>query len=414
MLRAPVNRLSRRARSARLPARTVRLRLTALYGALFLLCGAGLLAITNALVRHSAALPRPPRGFSIAIQMSPGTSTPPSSSPHAADADQFGQTGAAATHAAVFHQLLVQSGIALAVMAVAAIGLGWFIAGRVLRPLQTITTTVQQITATDLHKRLALDGPDDELRALGKTFDDLLARLETSFDAQRRFVANASHELRTPLTMMRTALDVATGKPTPPPPEVHVLAAKIRRGLDKADQLLESFLALARADHTSAAPDVTVGLDQAASDALAGHSRAISDMGLRIEGALLAAPVAGSEVLLVRMVSNIIDNAVRHNEPNGWIRVVTGADATSARLIVETGGRLLDEQQVRDLAQPFRRIGAERTGSGNGVGLGLSIVAAVAAAHHGTLHLQARDGGGLRVVVALPVAAQPAEAGVPA
>jgi signal transduction histidine kinase len=415
MLRAPVNRLSKRARSSRLPARTVRLRLTALYGALFLLCGAGLLAITNALVRHSAALPRPPSGFSIGIQIHPGTFIPPGSSPHAGDRGaQFGQTGAAATHAAVFHQLLVQSGIALAVMAVAAIGLGWFIAGRVLKPLQTITTTVQQITATNLHKRLALDGPDDELRALGKTFDDLLARLETSFDAQRRFVANASHELRTPLTMMRTALDVATGKPTPPPPEVHVLAAKIRRGLDKADQLLESFLALARADHTSVAQDVTVGLDQAASDALAWHSKTISDMGLRIERALWAAPVAGSEVLLVRMVNNIIDNAVRHNEPNGWVRVVTGTDETSARLIVETGGRLLDEQQVHELAQPFRRIGAERTGSDNGVGLGLSIVAAVAAAHHGTLHLQARGGGGLRVVVALPVATQPAEAGVPA
>jgi signal transduction histidine kinase len=159
---------------------------------------------------------------------------------------------------------------------------------------------------------------------------------------------------------------------------------------------------------------VTVGLDQAAADALAVHSQAISDMGLRIERALRAAPVAGSEVLLVRMVSNIIDNAVRHNELNGWVRVVTGTDATSARLIVETGGRVLDEQQVRDLAQPFRRIGAERTGSDNGVGLGLSIVAAVAAAHHGTLDLQARDGGGLRVAVTLPVATQPAVVGVPA
>ena len=414
MLRAPVNRLSKLTRSARLPARTVRLRLTALYGALFLLCGAALLAITNALVRHSAALPRPPHGVTIAVQMSPGASIPPNSPPHMGDNAQLGQTGAAAAHAAVFHQLLVQSGVALAVMAVAAILLGWFVAGRVLKPLQTITTTVQQITATNLHKRLALDGPDDELRALSKTFDDLLARLETSFDAQRRFVANASHELRTPLTMMRTALDVATGKPTPPPPEVHVLAAKIRRGLNQADLLLESFLTLARADHASLAQDVTVDLDEAAFDALACHSRAISDMGLRIERALRAAPVAGSQVLLVRMVNNIIENAVRHNEPNGWIQVVTRTDATSAWLIVETGGRLLDEQQVRDLAQPFRRIGPERTGSDNGVGLGLSIVAAVAAAHHGTLSLQARDGGGLRVAVTLPAAAQPAEAGVPA
>ena len=422
MLRAPVNRLSKRARSTHLPPRTVRLRLTALYGALFLLFGAGLLAFTNALVRHSAALPRPLRGTSIGVQLVPSGSHPPSSSPHAGDgATQLGQTGVATAHTALFHQLLVQSGIALAVMAVAAILLGWFVAGRVLKPLHTITATVQQITATNLHQRLALDGPDDELKALGETFDDLLARLETSFDAQRRFVANASHELRTPLTMMRTALDVATGKPTPPPPEVHALAVKIRHGLDKADQLLESFLTLARADHTSVAQ--TVCLDQAAADALAGHSQTISDMELSVERALRAAPVSGSRVLLARMVSNIIDNAVRHNEPNGWIRVATGTDTTSARLIVETGGRVLDEQQVRDLAQPFRRIGAERTGSDNGVGLGLSIVAAVATAHHGTLDLQARDGGGLRVAVALPVAApsaatlpvtaQPAVVGVP-
>jgi signal transduction histidine kinase len=373
MLRALVNRRSKRARSSRLPARAVRLRLTALYGALFLLCGAGLLAITNALVRHSSALPAPSPGSSIAIQLLPGGSGPPGSSPRAGGGGaQFGQTGAAAARAAVFHQLLVQSGIALAVMAVAAIGLGWFIAGRVLTPLQT------------------------------------------SFDAQRRFIANASHELRTPLTMMRTALDVATGKPAPPPPEVHALAAKIRRGLDKADQLLEGFLTLARADHLSVARDVTVGLDQAVADALAWHGQAISDLGLRIERALLAAPVAGSEVLLVRLVNNIIDNAVRHNEQNGWVRVVTSTDATSARLIVETGGRLLDQQQVRELAQPFRRLGAERTGSDNGVGLGLSIVAAVTAAHHGTLRLQARAGGGLRVAVTLPAAARPVEAGGPA
>jgi signal transduction histidine kinase len=385
----------------------VRLRLTALYGALFLLCGAGLLAVTNALVRHSAALPRPGRGTSIAVQMIPGGSSPAAQSAHVGTT-----TGVAAAHAAVFHQLLVQSGVALAVMAVAAILLGWFVAGRVLKPLHTITTTVQQITATSLHQRLALDGPDDELKALGETFDDLLARLETSFDAQRRFVANASHELRTPLTMMRTALDVATGKPAPPPPEVHALAVKIRRGLDKADQLLESFLTLARADYTADAQDATVCLGQAVADALAVHSQAISGTGLRIERALQAAPVQGNKVLLARMVTNIIDNAVRHNEPNGWIRVVTDNGGTSARLIVETGGQVLDERQVRDLAQPFRRIGAERTGSDNGVGLGLSIVAAIATAHHGTLSLQARDGGGLRVAVTLPVAAQPAKAGV--
>jgi signal transduction histidine kinase len=297
-------------------------------------------------------------------------------------------------------------------MAVASILLGWFVAGRVLKPLHTITTTVQQITATNLHQRLALDGPDDEVKALGDTFDDLLARLETSFDAQRRFIANASHELRTPLTMMRTALDVATGKPAPPPPEVRALAVKVRRGLDKADRLLESFLTLARADYIPVGQDATVRLDQAVTDALAVRGQAISDMRLSIERTLQATPVKGNEVLLAHMVANVIDNAVRHNEPAGWVRIVTEIDGTSARLIVETGGRVLDSQQVSDLARPFRRIGAERTGSDNGVGLGLSIVSAVATAHHGTLELEARNGGGLRVAVTLPAAPQPARARV--
>jgi signal transduction histidine kinase len=409
VLSAPVTRLSTWARSTHLPRHTVRLRLTALYGVLFLLCGAGLLAITNALVRYDRIGALPAGLLSSGIAITKVNAPELSKTLRDRGALSYGQTGAA-TYAATLHLLLIQSCIALAIMAVASIALGWFVAGRVLKPLHTITTTVQQITATNLHQRLALDGPDDELKVLGETFDDLLARLETSFDTQRRFIANASHELRTPLTMMRTALDVATGKPAPPPPEVRALAVKIRRGLDKADRLLESFLTLARADYTPVGQDATVHLDQAVTDALAVHSQTISDMGLAIERALQAAPVVGNEVLLAHMVTNIIENAVRHNERKGWVRVVTEIDGTSARLIVETGGRILDERQVRDLARPFRRIGAERTGSDNGVGLGLSIVAAVATAHHGALELQARNGGGLRVAVTLPAAAQPAMA----
>jgi signal transduction histidine kinase len=419
VLSAPVTRLSTWARSARLPRHTVRLRLTALYGGLFLLCGAGLLVVTNVLVRYDkiAALPAgllgaplAKKGTGIAVEQISLSKLPPS--PRQGGVAHIAQATPAATYAATLHLLLVQSGIALAIMAVASILLGWFVAGRVLRPLHTITATVQRITATNLHQRLALDGPDDELKALGETFDDLLARLETSFDAQRRFIANASHELRTPLTMMRTALDVATGKPTPPPAEVRALAAKIRRGLDKADRLLENFLTLARADQTPLVQDATVHLDRAVTGALAAHGQTISDMRLSVERDLQATPVQGNEVLLVHMVTNIIDNAVRHNEPKGWVRAVTEIDGASARLIVETGGRVLDERQVSGLARPFRRIGADRTGSDNGVGLGLSIVAAVATAHQGTLELQARKGGGLRVAVTLPTAAQSAKAGV--
>jgi signal transduction histidine kinase len=386
----------------------VRLRLTALYGALFLLCGAGLLAITNVLVRRRTALPKGSNGV-IAITKLPGASPSVSVAPGGGQPrGHTAQAGATAVeHSALLHQLLIQSGIALAVMAAASILLGWLVAGRVLRPLHTITTTVQQISATNLHRRLALGGPDDELKALGMTFDDLLARLEASFEAQRRFVANASHELRTPLTMMRTALDVATGKPRPPTPEVEALATKIRRGLDQADLLLESFLLLARAEHAPLAEDITIDVDYMAAAALAARSEAIATKGLAVEHALGSAPIRGNEALLAQMVGNLIENAIRHNHPGGWIRIVTEADGALATLVVESGGPVLDQHEVSALAEPFRRLGAERTGSDNGVGLGLSIVAAVVVAHHGNLDLQARSTGGLRVVVTLPLAQLP-------
>lgn len=400
MSRAIRQRLSR---AGHVPSPSVRLRLTALYGGLFLLCGAGLLAITNVLVRRRTALPKGLRGSSIAISKPPsGALLAPVPGGHATG--HIGQAGSTvAVHTALIHQLLVQSGIALAVMAAASVLLGWLVAGRVLRPLHTITTTVQQISATNLHRRLALEGPDDELKALGTIFDDLLARLEASFEAQRRFVANASHELRTPLTMMRTALDVATGKPQSPTLEVDALAVKIRRGLDKADRLLESFLLLARAEHAPLDEAIEIELDRMAAAALAERAEAIAAKGLAVEHALGSAPIRGNEALLAQMVGNLVDNAIRHNQPRGWIRVVTETGGALARLIVESGGLVLDQHDVSALAEPFRRLGAERTGSDNGVGLGLSIVAAVTVAHHGTLDLQARSTGGLRVVVTLPL-----------
>ena len=220
-----------------LPRRTVRLHLTLLYSSLFLASGVGLLAMTYVLVAQRISGP-----FSLNIS----GGAPPSGTPSRASTSPVAQL-LRAQAAADLDQFLVQSGIALAIMAVVAIVLGWVVAGRVLRPLQTMTATTRQISEENLHERLALQGPPDELKDLGDTIDGLLARLEAAFDAQRRFVANATHELRTPLTMMRTSLDVAVGKPGPVPPEVNVLAGKLREGLDQADRLVESFLALARA-----------------------------------------------------------------------------------------------------------------------------------------------------------------------
>jgi signal transduction histidine kinase len=407
---ALTHRLQERIRRPRLPPRTARLRLTALYGGLFLLCGVVLLGVLYLLFTRAATGQLPSAG--------PGSGhgiPRPAAAPGALQAAQQALTERAKMQqiASDRDQLLIQSGIALGIVAVIAVALGWLAAGRVLRPLSTITVTARRISASSLHERLNLPGAVDELKDLGDTLDDLFARLETSFEAQRRFVANASHELRTPLTMMRTALDVAACKPHPTGRDVTILAAKVRRGLDMADRLLEGFLMLARAQNGSFAGGVTVSLGQLASAALAERSEAIAAMELTVSQAGQDAQVQGSEILLTRMVENVIDNAVRYNQHKGWIRVTTETDGAQARLVVETGGRMLGDCEIRELARPFRRLAPDRTGSENGTGLGLSIVAAIAATHHGTLDLHARAQGGLRVVLTLPAAAQNVMTGLP-
>jgi signal transduction histidine kinase len=281
-----------------------------------------------------------------------------------------------------------------------------------------MTTAARRISEDNLNERLAVAGPRDELKELGDTIDGLLARLEGAFAAQRRFVANASHELRTPLTTMRASLDVALAKPEPAPPQTVALAARLRAELDKIDALLEAFLVLARAQHQRLPGYTALPLDYVVQAALASLAADIQARNLTVQDTSGpgGAWVTGSSALLSRLVENVIGNAVCHNADGGWIRITTQTDGHRASLVVENGGQLLDQRQVTELAQPFRRLGADRTGSDKGSGLGLSIVAAIAEAHGGTLDLRARDGGGLRVCVELPSAARPstAEAGVPA
>jgi signal transduction histidine kinase len=387
------------ARTPHLPLSTVRMRLTLLYGALFLISGAVLLAITYVLAWNAT---KPPVGPD-----SPGNTV---ILPRYKLA-QLAQEHATEVHqrAADLHQLLASSGIALLITAVLSIALGWLVAGRVLRPLHTMTAATQRISEQNLHERLAVAGPDDELKRLGDTIDNLLARLEAAFDAQRRFAANASHELRTPLTMMRTALDVATRKPGPSAPGVAILAGKMRAGLDKADRLVESFLTLARAQHGGTVTRSTVALDKLAATVLAEHSAAINDMHLTVDQDHHDAPVPGNQALLTHLTDNLINNAIRHNQPGGWIRVATATGTGTARLVIENSGPVLDPGRVGELIQPFRRATPDRTAADDtGVGLGLSIVAAIAITHHGTLDLHARPQGGLRVTVTLPLAAWPA------
>jgi signal transduction histidine kinase len=204
---------------------------------------------------------------------------------------------------------------------------------------------------------------------------------------------------------MRASLDVAVAKPGSVPAQTIALAARLRRELDQVDELLEGLLVLAQAQHGVLPGQATFSLDDLVSDALAARAGAIAAKNLTVNHAGAdGGRVEGSRTLVRRMVDNVIDNAVRHNEPGGWIRASTVVDRTVARLAVENGGAVLDQAQVDRLARPFRRLGADRIGSDRGAGLGLSIVAAIAEAHGGTLDFSARAEGGLRVDVTLPVA----------
>jgi signal transduction histidine kinase len=378
--------------------RTVRMRLTALYCVLFVLSAVVLLAITNGV----------------------GSSTSQTTTVTSGGAQQ-GPTVAIQAQTATSHQYLLGSAIALGVMVVVSVAAGWLVAGRVLRPLRAMTATTRRISADSLHERLAIDGPGDELKDLADTIDALLERLDGAFAAQRRFVANASHELRTPLATMRVSLDVAVAKPGPVPPGTITLADQVRAELDKVDQLLDGLLVLARAQHGALPGRAVLPLDHVVSAALAAHEDAITAKNLTTQHVSGSDGiwVEGSQPLLRRMADNVIGNAVCHNRDGGWIRITTTVDNGAARLTIENGGDILDPTQAAGLAQPFRRLGADRTGSDDGAGLGLSIVAAITQAHRGSLQLHARPGGGLKVTITLPLAPRAAaitgsQAGVPA
>jgi signal transduction histidine kinase len=398
--------------------RTVRLRLTGMFAILFVLSGAALLAIASGLVVN--------RSSTQAAGVAQAGSSQSLQAQLAHDQRLISQLEAQVNTGSgqgqLSHQLFLASLMALGIMAVVAGVLGWVLAGRALRPLRIITATARRISEDNLDERLAFAGPQDELKDLADTIDGLLGRLEGAFAAQRRFVANASHELRTPLATMRASLDVAMAKPEPPPLQTVVLANRLRSELDRVDELLEGFLVLARAQHGALPDQSAVSLGDLATAAVAVRAGAIAAKALTVEASVSpgTAWVIGSQALVSRMVDNVVDNAIVHNESGGWIRVVAGTAGSTASLVVENGGPILDREQVSQLAQPFRRLGrggarASRVATdGGGSGLGLSIVAAIAAAHGGALDLCARPEGGLRVAITLPLASAAALTGASA
>jgi signal transduction histidine kinase len=322
---------------------------------------------------------------------------------------QLAQAGTvqAAQRAADAHQLLVNSGIALAIVAVLALMGGWLVAGRMLRPIRTITRTARRISSTSLHERLALDGPEDELKELGDTLDGLLARLEAAFEAQRHFVANASHELRTPLTAERTLLQVALDDPGTTTAAWRSTAEEVLASSDEQAHLIEALLTLATSESGLDGHE-PVDLAPAVTASLAALAPETGRLGIRIDELTESAPVDGDPLLVERLVANLLTNAVRHNVPGGRVEVRTGVQDGEAVLSVTNTGPPIPPAEIERLFQPFQRLGRRRANYKDGHGLGLSIVRAIATAHDATVIARSVPDGGLRVCVTFPPPASPA------
>jgi signal transduction histidine kinase len=289
----------------------------------------------------------------------------------------------------------------VAMLAVSGL-LGWWMAGRVLRPLREITDTARRVSRDRLEERIALTGPDDELRELADTFDGMLDRLQTAFASQQRFIANVSHELRTPLTVIRTEVDVALSDPEPSSAELSGTREVVRRAVDRSERVIDSLLMLARSDAGPPGDD-PVALDRRAHECLALQRPRLTSGGLSVDRVGLAPAVArGEPQLLERVVDNLIENAIRHNVPGGWIRLSSWIEGDRAHLRVSNAGAVIDERELEHLTEPFRRLSNARTGEG--AGLGLSIVLSVVELHGGSLRLSAPPAGGLVAEVALPAA----------
>lgn len=392
----------------RLPRPTARLRLTVLYGAAFLACGAVVLALTYLLYGGTVHF----SGVTVApvfhhVLRAPASDvhrdgrydviTIPFSAQQAKAArSDVGQISLAR------RQLLVASAIALGVFAVAATAIGWLLAGRVLRPLRTMTAAAQRISASSLHERLALPGPDDELKELADTLDGLFARLEAAFDAQRRFAANASHELRTPLTRERTLLQVTLADPGSTVDTWQTVSRELLTSNAEQERLIEALLTLASSE-TGASEHEPADLAAITSAALAAARPAISRRGLNSHADIQSATFDGDPLLVQQLAANLIDNAVRHNLPGGDIQISTKTSPAGAVLSVTNTGQVIPAAEVDRLFQPFQRLG-QRPARRDSHGLGLSIVRAIATAHAATISAQPRPGGGLVIEVTFPPA----------
>ena len=382
---------------------SARARLTLLYTSLFATCGAVLLAVTYTLLAHNLqATPAKSSAKSVSAaiaqcvkeQTAKGGTTL-AQSRCAALYSKGVTAGATAQRDTTLQHLLLYSGLTLAGVTVLAAAAGWFLAGRILRPVHQLTAAARNASEENLSQRLALQGPHDELRELADTFDDMLARLQGAFASQQQFIANASHELRTPLTVMRTSLDVVLAKPNPTTAELRVMSAEVRTAVDHAERLIDALLTLARNERPPESPQL-VDLGVLVEDAL----DARGDPEVHTTSTLRDAPVFGDALLLERLIGNLLDNAERYNVAGGRIAISTGSSNGACELRVVNTGPIIAEGDVERLFEPFTRLDDRTRHDGNG--LGLALVRSIAKSHDGTVTASSVPTGGLDILVHLP------------
>jgi signal transduction histidine kinase len=386
----------------RLPRRTVRLRLTALYSGLFLAAGAGLLAVTYLFVRSATS----GAGNSLIPTKSPAGRSGRKSLPKPTTGQTAFTRGqlraqAHATHAIDMHQLLVWSGVALALGAVLGVALGWLVAGRVLQPLRTMTLVTRQISEQNLHQRLAMEGPDDEVKDLADTIDGLLGRLEAAFDAQRQFIACASHELRTPLTLNRALLEFTLRNPDATSSDLRTMGKELITSCEQQEQLIDALLTMATSARGLERRE-PFDLAEITMRVLRDPRPEIEQLGIDMQTAISPACTTGDPRLAERLITNLFDNALRHNVAGGHVSLAARTEAGHAVLAVANSGPVIRQDDVDRLFRPFHRHESSRAHRPDGHGLGLSIVQSVALAHGGAITARARPEGGLDIEVTFP------------
>lgn len=384
---------------------TVRVRLTMLYGGLVLVAGAAVLAgllimldrviATQPIVLDSAYVER-----LTAASTFPGANKDADQRRAKVEVLKATEDLRADLRSRTLTPLIGPSLVGLSILGVAGLGVGWFVAGRALRPIQQITATAQAVASGRLDTRIAMDGPKDELRKLADTFDAMLDRLHEASASQRAFIGNASHELKTPVAINRTLVDVALTDPDASPDLIR-LGHSLQEVNMRQQRLIDGLLALAQAGNMLTKHQ-EANLDDIARTTIDRYQGEAEQRRILVKSSLHPAPLTGDPVLLERLVENLIQNAVVHNtNGGGWITVRTCQSGDAVQLQVANSGPVVPTASIANLFEPFRRP-TDRVDSAAGSGLGLSIVRTVAEAHGGTVEAMALRRGGLSVEVVLP------------